>query len=440
MERKWASRLFDYDDLLFNCAILLEEDHEFRDFWSERFVYVCVDEYQDVNDLQAKMLQSLTSHHRNLLAIGDRAQAIYGFRGANVNHFDNFSAQFSGASIFHLTHNFRSTATIVRAAELLFQDASDFGTRSIEAVRGEGVPIQLVGSIDAESEARFIAREFRSLEQAGHSWEEMAVLVRLIRQVEQVAWILHQNHIPVRTNQLDEPQLSKEENMILGLLALSEHQANYEHVRQVFQGLFGVVSSTQLNGVFNDRFRCVGFAEVASILTGCQHQLLSQIQSRLCGDKLNFEAEFLQILMVSGVPVTDQSRRVVAQWCQGRSEREIKQFLLASHTITEASQHHSVTVSSIHRAKGLEWDHVYVAGLSEGILPFFAAMNSSDELEEERRLMYVACTRARERLYLSSYAESGEEFSSLTGKQSRFLRSLFYRSPGLFEGVWISDI
>ena len=125
-------------------------------------VYVCVDEYQDVNDLQAKMLQSLTSHHRNLLAIGDRAQAIYGFRGANVNHFDNFSAQFSGASIFHLTHNFRSTATIVRASELLFQDASDSGMRSVEAVRGDGMPVQLVGCIDAESEARFIAREFSS--------------------------------------------------------------------------------------------------------------------------------------------------------------------------------------------------------------------------------------------------------------------------------------
>ena len=160
VERKWSDRFFDYDDLLFNCVMLLEEDRQFREFWSERFVYVCVDEYQDVNDLQAKMLKCLTSHHRNLLAIGDRAQAIYGFRGANVNHFDNFSAQFSGASTFQLTHNFRSTATIVKAAELLFKDAADFGMRSVEAVRGDGVPIQLVGCINAESEARFIAREY----------------------------------------------------------------------------------------------------------------------------------------------------------------------------------------------------------------------------------------------------------------------------------------
>ena len=440
VERKWSERFFDYDDLLFNCAMLLDEDPQFREFWSERFVYVCVDEYQDVNDLQARMLQSLTSHHRNLLAIGDRAQAIYGFRGANVNHFDNFSAQFSDASIFHLTHNFRSTATIVQAAELLFHDASDFRMRSVEAVRGDGLPIQLVGCTDAEAEARFIAREFKTLEQMGHPWNEMAVLVRLNRQVEQVARILGQNHIPVRTNQVDEPQLSYEENMILGLLALSEHRANYEHVLQALHGLFGVASALQLNGLFHDRFQCVGFAEVASILTGHQHQLWIQIQQRLCGDRISAEANLLQILMVAGLVVTESIERAIAQWSQGRSEREIRQFLIASQTVAAASRNRSVTVSSIHRAKGLEWDHVYVAGLSEGILPFIASMHTSDELEEERRLMYVACTRARERLYLSSYANSGEEFSALAGNQSRFLRSLFYRSPGLFEGVWISDI
>ena len=294
VERKWSERFFDYDDLLFNCADAIDDDPQFREFWSERFVYVCVDEYQDVNDLQARMLQSLTSHHQNLLAIGDRAQAIYGFRGANVNHFDNFSAQFSDASIFHLTHNFRSTATIVRAAELLLHDAFDLACDRWRLCVATDCLFNLLGALTLKLRLGSLHENSKPLRQMGHSWNEMAVLVRLNRQVEQVARILDQNHIPVRTNQVDEPQLSNEENMILGLLALSEHRANYEHVLQALQGLFGVASATQLNGLFHDRFRCVGFAEVASILTGHQHQLWIQIQQKLCGDRVSAEANFFK--------------------------------------------------------------------------------------------------------------------------------------------------
>ena len=197
VERKLQQKALDYDDLLFFFTLLLETDDEYRRRLAERYVHVLVDEYQDVNDLQAQMVQLLSSFHRRVFAIGDHAQSIYGFRGANIRHFRQFLNTYPKGQIGHLGLNFRSNQVIVRLAESLLKQDRHYADRSVRSARELGERVALVGSPNSEVEAEFIASEISRLTRDGLPPSEISILVRLKSQAPQIELMLKMKGVPV---------------------------------------------------------------------------------------------------------------------------------------------------------------------------------------------------------------------------------------------------
>jgi DNA helicase-2/ATP-dependent DNA helicase PcrA len=427
-------------------SLLLDSDEAYRHRWSERFIHILVDEYQDVNDLQARVIDQLSSFHGKVFAIGDHAQAIYGFRGANVDHFRGFSTRFKDAQVHQLTTNFRSTSNIVKGAELLLKDEAIYSDRDVVPVREDGLPIYLVGSPNKEVEATFIAAEVSRLLNEGLSPSEISVLVRLKSQASVLETAFREREIPVRIKAgrrlCDRPHVKS----ALGLIRLAfdpnDEDALYNVAVQT--NGFGSVLAKGVAAVFgrND----------AGALTPHQLRKMEWFKANVL-DPFNTKPASAHLLwrvwcaqqaidpMQRVDPVTADLEQLGALWMQYESYGSLHNALLLGVGTEDGDSglRSSVTLMSIHQSKGLEWNTVFVPGLNEGTLPIFGSKDAQEMLSEERRLLYVACTRARERLYLSCQATTDVEFSQFNGYQSRFLRHAFYRGPHLFHGIWVGE-
>ena len=446
VEEKLRRKLMDFDDLIFMFSMLLENNDAYRQRWSERFIHLLVDEYQDINDIQARLIALLSTHHGNVFAIGDHAQAIYGFRGANITHFGSFSSQYESAEIRQLTTNFRSTANIVKAAELMLKGDDMFREREVVSSREDGEQVALVGSPNKNTEAVFIATEAARLIQMGMPANQMCILVRLKKQATALQEAFERFHLPLElrfgSRMTDLPHVQQ----ALGLIQLSLNASDADALWSVLRQTRGITPDMA------ERYRSQ--ESLHALLKGCDDGARA----------LEWVFEKVIDPIISTPPSPDLLRH---SWCAqqgiqpssslGRVGRDLdylgqlwsqepsysaiyNEVAMRSEPETaEGSVQTSVTLMSIHQSKGLEWDTVWVPGLNEGTLPIFGAWNDTDTMAEERRLLYVACTRAREQLYLCCHASSTAEFSHFGGQQSRFLRQAFDQGPHLFNGVWVDE-
>jgi DNA helicase II / ATP-dependent DNA helicase PcrA len=445
VETKLSMRVLDYDDLLFMFTFLLETEVQYRQRFSERFVHVLVDEYQDVNDLQARMIALLSSHHGRIFAIGDHAQSIYGFRGANVRHFRSFVQAYPGAQIRHLHTNYRSTQTIVQAAETLLRQDQYFAGRSVQSAREVGEPIALVGCETVESEAGFIASEIEDLMSRGVAPSQIAVLVRLKHQAQQIELMLKARGVPLNVKVgrsfMDRPHVKG----ALALIRLTQepnHAPSWLHLFGYVKGFGPVLSARACQFVLGET-DTVGSSDQSrrarrfeqSVLEGLERfkkrpedlfkvwSGLTAIDDADCSDEVDQDLSGLARLWVTQTHFTGLTDEL--------------NFMNGIDELGEVESER-VTLLSIHQSKGLEWHSVFVPGVNEGTVPVFSAARHKDGLEEERRLLYVAATRARDRLYICCKAESADSLSQLGTHKSRFVEVLLQDDPSLFEGVWVS--
>ena len=445
VETKLSMRALDYDDLLFMFTFLLETEVQYRHRFSERFVHVLVDEYQDVNDLQARMIALLSSHHGRIFAIGDHAQSIYGFRGANIRHFRSFAQAYPGAQMRQLHTNYRSTQIIVQAAERLLRQDQYFAGRSVQSAREVGEPIALVGCETMESEAGFIASEIEALILRGVPPSEIAILVRLKHQAQQIELILKTRGVPLNVKVgrsfMERPHVKG----ALALIRLSQepnHAPSWVHLLSYVKG-FGPVLSTRACKFILGETDTVGTSDQSRRAKHFEQTVLEGIEL--------FKHNPGELFKVwSGLTAFDDEGRIheVEQDLSGLARLWATQsnftgltdqlnFMNGMDELGEA-QSQRVTLLSIHQSKGLEWHSVFVPGVNEGTVPVFGAARHEDGLEEERRLLYVAATRARDRLYICCKAESADSLSQLGTHKSRFVEVLLQDDPSLFEGVWVS--
>jgi ATP-dependent DNA helicase UvrD/PcrA len=461
-KRMLEANAMDFDDLLVRTVNALELFEEVRERWRRTFRHVLVDEYQDTNHAQYRLLQLLTSEHGNLMVVGDEDQSIYGFRHADIRNILDFERDFPEAGVVKLEQNYRSTQTILSAANAVVERNRERRPKQLWTDQTGGEPVQLSELTDEHEEARWVAGEIERLgEEHGIARSDVAVFYRTNAMSRVVEDTLHRFDLPYQviggTKFYDRAEI-KDAVAYLSLLVNPADQVSFARVVNSPRRGIGKTSQGRLASYANtaglpiwevmERAEEVPGLSAAAIKTVSRfYETMEGLRARV--DSSPVAAVLEAVLDESGYLEALAAERTVE--AEGRAEnleelvgmaaefdreREIEgesevppleeflqQISLYSDQDSIQEEESLVTLMTLHNAKGLEYDAVFVIGCEDGAFPHMRALEEGGE-EEERRLCYVAITRARQRLYMTwtrSRRLFGREESNLP---SRFVDEL----------------
>jgi DNA helicase-2/ATP-dependent DNA helicase PcrA len=448
-ELKRANAL-DFDDLIVKVVELFAADDQVKATYSKRFHYVLVDEFQDTNPIQMAMIHDLASRHQNLFVVGDDDQSIYSWRGAKVEHILQFEELYDNTRVIRLEQNYRSTKTILEAANHVISHNSGRMGKNLWTDGDQGDRIKLLESMDEETEAVNVLQTVTECRDEGFNLKDIAILYRTNAQSRSLEEVFKMGSLPYQ---------------IIGSVRFYERM----EVRDLLaycKTLVNPADTINLKRIINVPKRGIGKAsferlEATSLERGIP--VLELIRSRDHGlpaaaskrcaefltvfDKLkkiadNEKAPFVVEAIIEevgykqylkdGYPDSDARIENVEElvnaaheFAERGEETSLRAFMEEVALVADVDsldlEQGQLTLMTLHNAKGLEFDCVVVTGLEEGLLPHANSMNSDRELEEERRLFYVGMTRARKRLYLSC-ANMRRRMGHIEGvKPSRFL-------------------
>ena len=440
---KRQNNVMDYDDLLVNLVTLLETVPEVRTRLAARYRHVMVDEYQDTNALQARIVLHLGAHG-NLMVVGDDSQSIYAFRGANFRNIMDFPKQFPGAAVITLEENFRSTQPILDLTNEIIARAAEKYSKALFTRREGGEKPMLVAVEGEATQSRFIAQQILELREQGVELQDIAVLFRAGYQSFDLEIELARLNIPyVKFGGLKLMETAHIKDVVAHLRVLENPRdivswtrilllvdgvgpATAERItEEILLGMNPV--STTSDARLAQLVRSGGIDAMLGTLRAIARDTVA------VGDKLSRLIEYY--LPVLREHYDDHSKRVKdLEMLQniGERYRELGPMLTdlaleppnesVEDLSPEGSEREFVTLSTIHSAKGLEWHSVFVIYLVDGRFPMSSAAESMDAMEEERRLFYVACTRAKRNLYLTYPMNLFDRATgTILSKQSRFL-------------------
>ncbi|MGJ8618917.1 MAG: UvrD-helicase domain-containing protein [Methylophilaceae bacterium] len=442
----------DFSELLLRCYELLARDEHIRNHYQTRFKYILVDEFQDTNRLQYLWLKLLAGKENCLFAVGDDDQSIYGFRGARVGNMRDFENDFNVKNIVKLEENYRSHSNILDAANAIISHNKNRLGKNLWTSAGKGEPVRIYEAYNDQDEAGFIVDEIKMLHAEGTNLSNIALLYRSNAQSRILEHALFSANLPYRVygglrfferaeikhalaymrlmaNANDDTALLRVINFpARGIGARSLEQLQ-ETARQQGSSLWAAACQTtgkiaqfvSLIREMTDQTYGVSLAEVAELVTTLSGLKLHYQNTKDGEDRI----ANLEELVTAAVAFTNQDFGNHNN-VDGDGESDLlTQFL--THASLEAGEHQAdvgydaLQLMTVHAAKGLEFKTVFISGLEEGLCPHEQSMYENNGLEEERRLMYVAVTRARQRLYLS-YAQSRMLHGKVRyGIASRFL-------------------
>ncbi len=446
-----ALNALDFDDLLLKTLELLADHPPVLEVYRRRFRYVLVDEYQDTNRAQYELVRLLTAESRNLCVVGDDDQSIYGWRGADIRNILDFEKDYPDAVVIKLEQNYRSTANILDAANQVIANNDGRKDKTLWTEKEAGEKIHLYAAGDEREEAAWIAKRIGEMKKAGISLGEIAVLYRTNAQSRVIEELLMQAGLPYRVfggqkfydrkevrdilaylrvivNPQDDISLARIINVPKRAIGDTTVEALQAHALRRGMPLYSALFD--LPDDLNSRARnsVAAFARMMTMLTAMK-------------ETMDLES-FVQYL-VETAGLEEQYRKEDTEESMNRVEN-IREFLGSVHEFAGMGEEPTlegylenvalvtdldraedrndfVTLMTLHSAKGLEFDNVFIPGLEEGIFPSSRSVEEENRLEEERRLMYVGITRARKRLYLSR-AESRMLYNQFgANAPSRFL-------------------
>jgi DNA helicase II / ATP-dependent DNA helicase PcrA len=460
--RMLEANSMDFDDLLMRTVNVLELFEDVRRRYRERFRWVLVDEYQDTNHAQYRLLQLLAGEDGNLTVVGDEDQSIYGFRGAEVRNILEFTVDFKDADVVKLEQNYRSTETILDAANAVITHNTGRLGKNLWSDLGEGEKIHVAELEDEHAEARFVAGEIEELiDQGGLSRDEIAVFYRTNAHSRVLEDILVRYELPYQViggTKFYERAEIKDAIAYLQLMVNPADEVSFSRVINSPRRGIGDTSQGRLLNHANTTGRTIweialepeavpGLAAAAirsiSRFTELIEELRAEFENAPVADLLKALLErsgYLDALraertieaegrienleeLVGVAGEFDANREV-----EGPSELQpLEEFLQAISLYTDQDDlkrdESKVTLMTLHNAKGLEYDAVFIIGCEEGVFPHSRSLEEGNE-EEERRLAYVGITRARKRLWMT-HARSRRMFAGReTGFPSRFLSEL----------------
>ena len=442
----------DFAELLLRCYELLERDANIRQHYQSRFKYILVDEFQDTNRLQYLWLKLLAGSNNCMFAVGDDDQSIYGFRGARVGNMQDFERDFKVQNIVKLEENYRSHSNILDAANAIISNNINRLGKNLWTSAGAGEPVRVYEAYNDTDEAGFIVDEIKMLMCEGAALGEIALLYRSNAQSRILEHALFSANLPYRVygglrfferaeikhalaymrlmaNANDDTALLRVINFpARGIGARSLEQLQ-EIARQQSISLWAAAS--QATGKIAQFVALI--REMTDQAYGISLSEVAELATTISGLKTHYQNEKegedrianLDELVTAAVAFTNQDFGNHNN-VDGETEQDLlTQFL--SHASLEAGEHQAAAgnealqLMTVHAAKGLEFKTVFISGLEEGLCPHENSMSENGGLEEERRLMYVAVTRARQRLYLS-HAQSRMLHGQVRyGIPSRFL-------------------
>lgn len=449
-KRKKELNVMDFDDLLFLWRELLLRFDDIRDIYAERFLHVLVDEYQDTNRIQADIMDLVASRHKNLMVVGDDSQSIYSFRGANYENMMLFPDRYPDCKIFKLETNYRSTPEILHLANLSIVNNENQFQKTLRAARERGVRPILVPTRNVLQQADFITQRILELYRGGIALEEIAVLYRAHYHSMEVQMEMTRRGIPfeIRSGiRFFEQAHIKDVTSYLRILVNPLDELAWKRALRLYAKIGRVTvdkawrflcrTSDPHAAVFTEEFKgCAGrsavtglrgFQETFRILHGCENR----------GPSL-----LIDLILKSGYsdylreryPDALSREEDLIQFANFSSRfTSLEGFLSELALLTgfteeggiEEIREDRVVLSSIHQAKGLEWKVVFMIWCCEGMMPLARALKEPGGEEEERRLFYVATTRAKDQLYLCyPMTDYSREMGHLPVQPSRFILEL----------------
>ena len=445
------SNAFDFDDLLVKTYHLLCDDIEVREYYAKKFHYVHIDEFQDTNLIQMSIARILSSENGNLFAVGDDDQSIYGWRGAEIHNILDFEHTFRGAKIHKLEQNYRSTKSILKLANKIISGNSMRKKKELWTDNPDGDSVEVRIAPDGEEESSFVALKIRQEMNRGAKASDFAVLIRvnaLSRAFEQefikygIPYKVYGGfkfferkeikdlaaYFRVLTNPLDNESLLRIINVPkrgIGdktVEVIRAYAADYD--LSIFDGLCDAEKLQLPSGAKN---KLIDLRKLISKLTtAAQVTPLRDIFDEVV-EKTAFLSQFEENTEENygkKMNVGEFQNSIVefAKLNEGATLSDYLNSITLSSDTDEIEDGNFVSVATIHSVKGLEFPTVFVSGLEEGIFPLSRAQESVSDMEEERRLMYVAITRAEKKLYLT---RAEERF--LYGKRQPMFQSCFLK-------------
>ncbi|MFM2294444.1 MAG: hypothetical protein RLZZ350_857 [Verrucomicrobiota bacterium] len=476
--RKRATNAMDFDDLLALWLKLLQDHADVRELYQRRFQFILVDEYQDTNKLQSDLIDLLAARHKNVMVVGDDAQSIYAWRGANFANILKFPDRYPGAKTYKIETNYRSTPEILNLANAAIAANVNQFTKNLTPARKSGVKPALVACHDAAQQAAFVAQRALELRDEGVSLNDIAVLYRSHFHALELQLELTKRNIPFSITsglRFFEQAHIKDATAYLKLIANPRDEISFKRLTLLLPGVGGKgadklwnqylahIPLTRPADTFSpsdgERDGVRGIPQLAVALQSCSKSVpkkaalawaqftatISQLEATSVRDNA---ARMLKLIVDAGY---DDYLKATYDNYERRLD-EIKQLAIFSQQFASLSEfltqlalltnveaeddkksgddEEKIKLSTIHQAKGLEFDCVFVIMLCDGMFPSARTAESADGEEEERRLFYVAVTRAKNELYLSypfmraGFGGSGDTFQSPSRFLSEINRSL----------------
>lgn len=444
--------LLDFDDLLLLPYQILKHDQSLCQEISKRYCYIMVDEYQDTNFLQFKLLELLCTSHQNLCVVGDDDQSIYSWRGADISNILNFQEYFQDAKLIKLEENYRSSIEILNTANTLITHNANRIGKTLKSMQGHGDEVELLHFLDGNIEAKNIAKKILELKNKGIKPQEIAILFRLNALSRNLEESLSQYHIPYKLlGTIRFYERAEIKDILAYLRYLCNPSDDFSLSRIINTPRRGIGSSTQEkifelakmeNKSVYELFMQDGYSSILStkILDTLDRffKMIDMLKDFLQTPYLLLEKifEYTQILQtydkseesLDRLANIEEFAALLRDYFLQNPDDLLQDFLnnIPLHSdLDDADDSNCIRALSIHTAKGLEFDHVFVIGMENGLFPL---MYEGSNLEEERRLAYVAFTRARKNLYVS-YVDS----RFYKGKTSHLEPSIFLKESNLIK-------
>ena len=454
----------DFDDLLMVTTELFDAFPDVLQYYRERLRYLHVDEFQDTNRAQYVLVQQLGGERANICAVGDSDQSIYGFRGADIRNILNFERDYPQARVVVLSQNYRSTQTILDAANAVIAHNGRRQAKRLWSDLGDGIPISLFTAEDETDEGGFVAEEVKKLSREGLDLSRMAVFYRVNAQSRAVEESFARFGVPYKVIGTLRFYERREVKDALAYLRVLTNPADEVSVRRIInlprRGI-GAVTVGRLGGFAESEgitfFEAVQLHTEIDSLGKRAHRSVDSFLADLdlvarqarsgpaaAVKAVLEELGYLASVEAEGTPEALGRADNLRELLSGAEEYEmaaladegeqpdgmgqVELFLesvsLVSDTDELEDEGGAVTLMTLHNAKGLEFPVVFIVGMEDGVFPHMRALTDHDELEEERRLCYVGLTRARERLYLSGARSRMLYGMSTYNQPSRFLREI----------------
>ena len=410
----------DFDDLLLLPIKLFKDYPDVLEKYQDRFMYILVDEYQDTNEAQYILIKMLSKKYQNICVVGDLDQSIYGFRGANFRNILNFEKDYPKAKVIPLEENYRSTGNILNVANDIIKHNKQRKEKNLWTKNDNGPKIRYHRAYDEKDEANYVMEEIRKLIINGEPKSSIAVLYRTNAQSRNMEEVLLRENIPYK---------------VVG----SFYFYNRKEIKDLISYLkliYNTNDDVSLMRVINVPKRQIGPKTIENLASKALDKGVSLYEAIDGGKELEFKklieklkkesenislTELVEMILVESgmrrelessktleaevrLENLEEFKSITKNFEENNGVISLEEFLLEISLVSDIEEHKNnndvVTLMTVHSAKGLEFDHVFIIGLEEGLFPHSNCLDSSDEIEEERRLCYVAVTRAKKTLTL----------------------------------------